>query len=400
MLGKAIRLQQSQKPEACNLKPLNKEDFVIAENGAVKVGIIGCGKISGIYLENALVFDDIEVVACSDLVLERAEQQSEAYGVPKACTPEELLADEEVEIVLNLTVPIVHAEISLAALEAGKHVYTEKPLAVSLEGGHRMLEVAGERNLLIGCAPDTFLGGGLQTCRRVVDEGIIGEPVAVTAFMLNHGPEDWHPNPDFFYQPGAGPMFDLGPYYLSSLATLVGPVRRVTASVRVTFPERIITSQPLAGTSITVNTPTHVAGVMDFESGVVGTLVTSFDVWSENQSRIDLYGTEGTLSLPDPNTFGGPVRVWRSDESAWTEIPLSHPYSENSRGLGLADMARALRSGGNHRASGELGFHVLEAIHAFLASSETGRHVEVTSDFERPEPLPVGPPAGVFGGAA
>ena len=344
------------------------------------------------------MFDDIEVVACSDLVLERAEQQAEAFGVPKACTPEELLDDEEVEIVLNLTVPVVHAEVSLAALEAGKHVYTEKPLAVSLEDGHRMLEVAGEKNLLIGCAPDTFLGGGLQTCRRVVDEGIIGDPVAVTAFMLNHGPEDWHPNPDFFYQPGAGPMFDLGPYYLSSLATLVGPVRRVTASARVTFPERMITSQPHAGTSITVNTPTHVAGVMDFEGGVVGTLVTSFDVWSENQSRIDLYGTEGTLSLPDPNTFDGPVWLWRSDEDGWTEIPLTHPYTGNSRGLGLADMARALRTGRQPRASGELGMHVLDVIHAFLASSERGEHVEVGSTFERPEALPSGSPEEIFGG--
>ena len=245
-----------------------------------------------------------------------------------------MLADEEVEIVLNLTVPVVHAEVSMAALEAGKHVYTEKPLAVSLKDGRRMMALAAERGLRIGCAPDTFLGGGLQTCRKVMDEGIIGEPVAVTAFMMNHGPEDWHPNPDFFYQPGAGPMFDLGPYYLSALASLMGPVRRVTGSARVTFPERMISSQPHAGTSITVNTPTHVAGVMDFEGGAVGTLVTSFDVWSEHQSRIDLYGTEGTLSLPDPNTFGGPVRLWRSDENSWTETapdPSLHRELQGSR---------------------------------------------------------------------
>ena len=203
------------------------------------------------------MFDDIEIVACSDLVIERAEAQAEAYGVPKACTPEELLADEEIEIVLNLTVPAVHADVSIATLEAGKHVYPEKPLAGSLEDGQRMLEVAKERDLLIGCAPDTFLGSGLQTCRKLIDEGTVGEPVAVTAFMLNHGPEDWHPNPDFFYQPGAGPMFDLGPYYLSTLTTLMGPVRRVTASARATFPQRMITSEPYAGTSITVNTPTH-----------------------------------------------------------------------------------------------------------------------------------------------
>jgi len=218
--------------------------------------------------------------------------------------------------------------------------------------------------------------------------------------MMTHGPEDWHPNPDFFYQPGAGPMFDMGPYYLTALTTLLGPIRRVTGSARVTFPERTVTSEPHAGSTITVNTPTHVAGVMDFEGGPVGTLVTSFDVYSEEHSRIDVYGTEGTLSLPDPNTFGGPVRVWGSGENAWTELPLTHPYIENSRGLGLADMAQALRSGRRHRASGELGLHVLDAIHAFLDSSENGRHVEVSSTFDRPEALPAGSPAGIFGGAA
>jgi len=361
---------------------------------------MGAGKISGIYLENGAIFDDLEVVACTDLLVERAEEQAREYGVPRAYTPEELLADPEVEIVLNLTVPAVHAEVSLAALEAGKHVYTEKPLAVSREDGRRMLEVAAERGLLIGCAPDTFLGGGLQTCRKVMDEGIIGEPVAATAVMMTHGPEDWHPNPDFIYQPGAGPMFDMGPYYLTALATLLGPVRRVTGSARVTFPERQVTSQPLAGTTITVNTPTHVAGVMDFEGGAVGTLVTSFDVWSEEHSRIDIYGTEGTLSVPDPNTFGGPVRVWRSGGETWTDVPLTHPYTKDSRGLGLADMAQAMRSGRRHRATGELGGHVLDIIHAFLDSSEGGRHVEVASTFDRPEPLPAGSPAGIFGRGA
>jgi predicted dehydrogenase len=362
--------------------------------------VIGCGKISGIYLENAAEFDDVEIVACSDLVLERAEAQAQAYGVAKACGPEELLADEEVEIVLNLTVPVVHAEVSLAALEAGKHVYTEKPLAVSLEDGRRMLEVAAERDLRIGCAPDTFLGGGLQTCRKIMDEGIIGEPVAVSALMLSHGPEDWHPNPDFYFQPGAGPMFDMGPYYLTALATLMGPVRRVAGSARITFPERTITSEPLAGTTITVNTPTHIAGVMDFESGAVGTLVTTFDVWAESQARIDLYGTEGTLSLPDPNFADGPVRLWRSDAAAWIDVPLTHTYTGNTRGIGLADMAQALRLGRKHRARGELGMHVLEVIHAFLDSSERGEHVAVNSTFERPEPLPARSPEGIFGGGA
>ena len=366
----------------------------------MRVGVIGCGKISGIYLENGAIFDDVEIVACSDLVLERAEAQAQAYDVPKACSPEELITDEEVEIVLNLTVPVAHAEVSLAALETGKHVYSEKPLAVSLKDGRRMLEVAAEKGLRIGCAPDTFLGGGLQTCRKIMDEGIIGEPVAVSAFMLSHGPEDWHPNPDFYFQPGAGPMFDMGPYYLTALATLLGPVRRVAGSARITFPERTITSEPLAGTTIMVNTPTHIAGVMDFESGAVGTLVTTFDVWAESQARIDLYGTEGTLSLPDPNFADGPVRLWRSGAGAWKDVPLTHTYTGNTRGIGLADMAQALRSGRKHRASGELGMHVLEVIHAFLDSSEQGEHVAVTSSFERPEPLPARFPEGIFGGGA
>ena len=355
---------------------------------ATKVGIMGCGKISGIYLENSAKLDGLEVVACADLMPERAQSQAEAHGVPKAYTPDELLGDPEVEVVLNLTVPAVHAEVSMAALGAGKHVYTEKPLAVDLEDGRRMLDFAGERCLLVGCAPDTFLGGGLQTCRKLIDEGAIGEPVAATAVMMSHGPEDWHPDPDFFYQPGAGPMFDIGPYYLTALATLIGPVRRVSGSARATFPERTITSDPLAGTAIKVNTPTHVAGVLDFESGAVGTLVTSFDVWTGDHYRLEIYGSGGTLSLPDPNTFGGPVRLWRSGLDSWTDVPLTHPHTANSRGIGLADMALALRSGGPHRASGELGYHVLEVIHASLDSSETGRHVAVESNFERPAPLP------------
>src|ERR671916_1009456 len=368
------------------------------DDTAVRVGVIGCGKISDIYLTNCSASQDVEVVACADLDEERAREKAALHGVPDAPSVGDLLADPEIEVVLNLTVPQAHATVSLAALREGKSVHTEKPLAIELADAHLSLKEAHDRGLRLGCAPDTFLGGGLQTCRKLIDEGAIGEPVAATAHMLSHGPEDWHPDPAFFYQHGAGPMFDMVPYYLTALATLVGPIRRVTGSARVTFPERLITSQPLSGTQITVNIPTHVAGVMDFEGGPVGTLVTSFDVFSEYQSRIDLYGTEGTLSVPDPNTFGGPVRVWRSGEDAWTDVPLTHPYTSNSRGLGLADMAQALRTGRGHRASGELGGHVLDVIHAFLDSSEEGRHVEVASGFDRPAPLPAG--EAVFGDIA
>ena len=365
----------------------------------VKVGVIGCGKISDIYLRNAADFDGLEIVACADLLPERAEALAEAYGIPKACDPGELLADPEVEIVLNLTVPTAHAGVTLAALEAGKNVYSEKPLATNREAGERILESAYGKGLLVGCAPDTFLGGGLQTCREILDEGLIGETVAAMAVMMSHGPEDWHPNPDFFYQPGAGPMFDMGPYYLTALATLLGPVRRVASSARATFPERTVTSEPHAGTTIKVDTPTHVAGVLDFEGGAVGTLVTSFDVWATESSRVEVYGTEGSLSVPDPNTFGGPVRLCRAGRTEWEEFPLTHPYTGNHRGLGLADMADALRSGRPHRASGRLAYHVLEVIQALLDSSEAEAHVRVDSTFVRPEPLPAGKTTGLFGGA-
>ena len=204
----------------------------------VRIGVIGCGKISDVYLENCGVSDDVEVVACADLDEGRAREKAAAHGVPRAGGVAELLEDEEVEVVLNLTVPQAHATVSLAALREGKTVHTEKPLAIELDDARRMLDEAGEGGLRIGCAPDTFLGGGLQTCRKLLDEGAIGEPVAATAHLLNHGPEDWHPDPDFFYQYGAGPMFDMGPYYLTALATLIGPVRRVAGPARATFSER------------------------------------------------------------------------------------------------------------------------------------------------------------------
>jgi predicted dehydrogenase len=357
----------------------------------VKLGVVGCGKISGVYLENLARFEGVEVVACADLDPGRAREQAERYGVPKACEPAELLADKGIELVVNLTVPQAHATVALAALRAGKHVYNEKPLAISLEDAETMLDEARDRGLRVGCAPDTFLGAGLQTCRKLVDDGLIGEPVAVTASIMGHGPEGWHPDPGFFYGPGAGPLFDMGPYYLTALATLIGSVRRVTGLARASFPERTITSEPRYGEKIEVKTPTHVTGILDFEGGAVGTLVASFDVWASVNSVV-IYGSEGTLGAPDPNTFGGPV-LFRppGEEEVWKEMPLTHGYRENSRGLGVADMARALREGGEHRANGELGYHVLEVMHALYESSETGRHVGIESTCLRPAPLPAAP---------
>jgi predicted dehydrogenase len=368
----------------------------IVEPG-LRVGVVGCGTISKIYLDNCRRFDALQAVACADIDLERAQAKAAEYGI-EALPVAALLADPAIELVLNLTIPQAHGEIGLAALEAGKSVYNEKPLALGREEGRRMLDLARERELLVGCAPDTFLGGGLQTCRQLIDEGAIGTPVAATAFMLGHGPEGWHPNPDFFYQPGAGPLFDMGPYYLTALISLLGPVRRVTGSARISFPERTIGSEPLRGQKIAVNTPTHVAGVLDFVSGPVATLVTSFDVWAADVPRIEIYGSEGTLGVPDPNTFRGPVRLRRAGEKEWSEVPLSHGYTDNSRGLGVADLAEALRAGRPHRASGELAYHVLDLMHAFHDASREGRHIEPASTCERPAPLPASRREGVVEG--
>jgi predicted dehydrogenase len=355
--------------------------------GRVNIGVIGCGNISGIYLKNCTAYDQLNVTAVADLDMERAKTQAGRFKIPRALTVDELLADPQIEIVINLTIPAAHGAVGLAALRAGKSIYNEKPLAISREDGQTMLKEARETGLRVGCAPDTFLGGGLQTCRALLDEGAIGEPVAATAFMLGHGPESWHPDPEFFYQVGAGPMFDMGPYYLTTLISLLGPVRRVTGSARISFAERTIGSEPKRGTKIKVNTPTHIAGVLDFESGPVATLVTSFDVWASQVPRMEIYGSEGTLSLPDPNTFGGPVRLRRPGDDDWQEIPLMYGHTGNERGIGVADMATALRLGRPHRANGELAYHVLDMMHAFHDASEQGRHIDLNSTCERPEPL-------------
>jgi predicted dehydrogenase len=356
----------------------------------INVGLIGCGNISGIYLKNCKAFEILNMVACADLDLARAEAKADEHGVPRACTTEALLADPEIQLVINLTVPSVHAAISRAAIRAGKHVYSEKPLATTREVGQQILAEARARGVRVGCAPDTFLGGGLQTCRKLIDDGAIGEPVAATAFMTSHGPETWHPDPEFFYQPGGGPMFDMGPYYLTALVHLLGPIARVTGSARISFPERIITSQPHHGTVIHVQTPTHVAGVLDFVSGLVATIITSFDIWAASLPRLEIYGAEGSLNVPDPNTFGGPVRIRRADEKEWIELPVTHGFTANSRGLGVADMAQAILTDSPHRASGEMAYHVLDAMQAFEEASRAGCHLGLASRCERPAPLPKG----------
>jgi predicted dehydrogenase len=354
------------------------------------VGIIGCGRISSIYLEAPSKFDILNITACADIDMERARSQAQRYNIPKACSVDELLADPDIDIVINLTIPAAHAQIDREILLHGKSAYSEKPLAVERADGKQLLELAREKQLRVGCAPDTFLGGGIQTCIKLIDDGAIGEPIGASAFMLNHGPEHWHPDPEFYYQVGGGPLFDMGPYYLTALVALLGPVRRVTGTARITHKERTITSQPKYGTKISVNTPTHVAGILDFVGGPVATLVTSFDVWSHHMPAIEIYGTAGTISVPDPNTFGGPVTLRRAGEQEWQEVPLTHGNTQNSRGIGVADMAHAINTGRPHRASGDLAYHVLDIMQSFYDSSQTGQHIELESMTERPQPLPAG----------
>lgn len=359
--------------------------------GKIKAAIVGCGNISGIYFKNLQKFAAVELAACADLDLARAEAKAAEHGIARACTVEELLADESIGIIVNLTIPQAHADVCRKALEAGKHVYVEKPLAVTREEGRAVLELAYAKGLRVGGAPDTFLGGGIQTCIKLIRDGWIGRPVAATAFMVGRGHEHWHPSPEFYYQAGGGPMFDMGPYYLTALVAMLGPIRRVTGSAAISYPQRTILSEPKRGKVIDVEVPTHVAGVMDFHSGVVGTLLTSFDAFGgANLPRIEIYGSEGTLSVPDPNTFGGPVRLKRTDMKEAVEMPLSHGFAENSRGLGVADMAHAIMSGRPHRASGELLYHVLEAMHGFHDASAQNAHYFMKSTCESPAPLPLG----------
>ncbi len=360
-----------------------------------RIGIIGCGNISSIYLKNAPRFEAIEVAAVADLDADRAAAQAKEYNVPRVLSTEALLADPGIDIVLNLTIPGVHGELAIKALEAGKSVYNEKPLALDRESAAKMLALAREKGLRVGCAPDTFLGAGLQTCRKLIDTGAIGQPIAAVGFMMGAGPEAWHPNPFFFYQKGAGPLFDMGPYYLTALTTLFGPVSRVTSSSQIPFKQRPIGSEPHRGELINVEVPTHVAAVLDFVSGPVATLITSFDIAGKNHlPRIEIYGTEGTLQVPDPNTFEGPVLLNKRGEEAWTEVPITFGYNENSRGVGLADMAVAIQCGRPHRASGEVAFHVLDLMHSIHEASEAGKHLPMASTMSRPEPFPENLPFG------
>ncbi len=363
---------------------------------SVRVGVVGCGAISGAYLGMAKNFPAVTVAAVADLDPARARAAADQYGVPRALTVDQLLADPDVELVLNLTVPKAHVPVALAALNAGKHTYCEKPLGIDREGGRQVVELAHRKGLRVGCAPDTFLGSGLQTARKLIDDGAIGRPVAFTANMQCRGHEGWHPSPEFYYEAGGGPMFDMGPYYLTALLNLFGPVKRVAGLASVAIPERTITSQPKHGQTIRVQTPDHVVGLMEFANGAVGTITQSFAVIDggyDGGHPILVNGTEGAMYVPDPNGFDGAVRIRRLGERDVTDVPPLF-VTGYGRSVGLADMAVALRSGRPHRADGRQAMAVLDLMQGFLDASATGQAYRPAAPYARPAPMPAHLPFG------
>ncbi|OWV70777.1 oxidoreductase [Rhizobium sp. R634] len=352
----------------------------------VGIGIIGCGNISGAYLKAMASFPILDIRGVADLNRELAEAKAREFNVP-ARTVEELFADPDVEIIVNLTIPKAHVAVALQALEAGKHTYSEKPLGINFAEGKKLAEAARARNLRIGAAPDTFLGGGHQTARALIDQGVIGQPVGGSASFMCPGHERWHPNPAFYYEVGGGPMLDMGPYYITDLVNLLGPVAQVVGFATTPRAERLITSEPRNGERIPVHVPTHVAGMMAFANGTVVQIAMSFDVAGHKHVPLEVYGTEGTLIVPDPNKFEGPVEYLRKG-GQFEDQPLTSPYADgNYRSLGVADMAHAIRSNRPHRANGDLALHVLEVMEAFHTASATGRTVAISTAVERPAPL-------------
>ena len=358
------------------------------------VGIIGCGNISAAYLRLAPMFRSLDIRAVADLNMEAAQARAEEFGV-RAETVDDLLAADDIDIVVNLTIPAAHTEVTTRILNAGKHAYSEKPFVLSAEEGAEIGRLAGEKGLRVGSAPDTFLGGAHQRARAALDEGRVGRITAGTAHVMSRRMEHWHPNPDFFFLPGAGPMLDLGPYYITNLVQLIGPVRRVAALTSSAQTERTITSEPRAGETVPVKTPTNIHALLEFENGATITLSTSWDVKAHRHKNMELYGTEGSLYVPDPNFFGGEVFVATAEDETEELAHDDHPFSTvndrtyaNYRCAGLADMAEAIAEGRPHRCSFELALHVVDVMTAVLKAGEEGRFVEIGTTCERPAALP------------
>lgn len=356
----------------------------------VNVGVVGCGAISAQYFRTIDRLPQLRLVAVADLDPDRAREAVRPYEGVDVLTVAELVADPRVDVVLNLTVPAAHAEIALQAIASGKDVYCEKPLAVTAADAARMLQEAAAAQVRVGCAPDTVLGTGTQTARKAIDDGLIGEPVAATATMMTPGHERWHPNPDFYYVPGGGPLMDMGPYYITSLVTLLGPVTTVIGAANRTRAKRTIGSGPRRGEEIPVTVDTHVTGVLVHTSGVLSTLVMSFDAAATKAPHIEVHGEQGSLVVPNPNHFDGPVLVSRVGDEDWRELPAAAGYVDAGRGVGLMDFA-ATPAGREPRTGGSLAFHVLEVMESLLASARSGAAVAITSTCERPAPVVLAP---------
>ncbi|MCB1486760.1 MAG: Gfo/Idh/MocA family oxidoreductase, partial [Bauldia sp.] len=374
-------------------------------------GIIGCGNISTAYLTLAKLYPGLKVVACADVLPEAARARAEAHGI-RAESVESILGDDAIEVIVNLTVPAAHYEISVAGLEAGKHVYSEKPLALTYKEAKSLVDLADARGLALGGATDTFLGGAAQTARRLIDDGAIGRVIAGTCQFINHGMEEWHPSPTFFYRPGGGPVFDMGPYYISSLINLIGPVKGVTAIASKGFEERVIGSGPQAGQPIPVLTPTTVNAIIEFHSGAQVTYAASWDVWRNGHDNpIELYGVDGTMLVPDPNYFGGVVAFSERD-GEYAEVdasdqpfaainwPVDNPTLGNYRMLGVADMVDAHARGRMPRCSGRMAAHIVEVMESILTAAAEGRYVTITSQIDRPAPMTAEDAARLTGSGA
>ncbi|MBW4032948.1 MAG: Gfo/Idh/MocA family oxidoreductase [Acidobacteria bacterium] len=357
--------------------------------GALNIGIIGVGTISAQYFEEFPKLPGLHVVAVADVNEARAAEVAAERGV-EALSVDALLADPRIDAVLNLTIPAAHVDIATRALLAGKHVYGEKPLALDPDEAAPMLELARQLGLRVGSAPDTVLGTGIQTARALLDSGAIGDPVAAAVHWSSPGHELWHPAPQFYYQPGGGPLFDMAPYYLTSLVTLLGPVIRVSGVATRSNRERTVATGAQAGSGIPVDVDTHVSAILEHASGVTSTVTVSFEVWASRAPLFELYGTSGTIAVPDPNRFSDPVEVWTAENPEWTGVPDSAGYADAGRGYGLADLAHAIQTDRPHRASGELAFHVLEMMDAVLRAGREHRVIDLASTVARPEPVPFG----------
>ena len=356
--------------------------------GPFGVAVIGCGNISNQYLKNLTTFPDVRVVSCADLDPARAKAQAAAYGVPEWGSPEEALAHPGVQLIVNLTIPAAHAGVTAAAIAAGKHVWSEKPLTLDVAAGRALLAQADAAGVRVGCAPDTVLGAGLQSARRLIDSGAIGTPLTALTLLQGPGPQSWHPDPDFLFAPGGGPLFDLGPYYLSVLATLFGPASRVAAVGRRPRESRLIGAGPRAGTAFAVAVPTYVAALAEYEAGQAASLLFSWDSPLSRSGFVEITGTEATLAVPDPNQFDGDLRLRRADDEDWTVIPALGAMA--GRGSGVVDMVRAIRAGTGHRATGEMALHVLEMMTAIERSAASAAFEPVDSRFAVPAPLETG----------